>query len=80
MPQYTQPDQAPPQASNLEQAIVNLSKVMGDFVGDKKSINSQLSQRIDSLDKKMDGRQNNVSQKIDNLQYSIFGLTNLNIV
>ncbi|RVW69101.1 hypothetical protein CK203_060686 [Vitis vinifera] len=26
-PQYTQPGQAPPQASNLEQAIVNLSKV-----------------------------------------------------
>ena len=33
--QYTQPGQAPPQASNLEQAIVNLSKVVGDFVGDQ---------------------------------------------
>ncbi|RVW96844.1 hypothetical protein CK203_026127 [Vitis vinifera] len=31
-PQYTQPAQAPQQASNLEQAIVNLSKVVGDFV------------------------------------------------
>ncbi|RVW70538.1 hypothetical protein CK203_059242 [Vitis vinifera] len=29
---YTQPGQAPPQASSLEQAIVNLSKVVGDFV------------------------------------------------
>ncbi|KAL6333881.1 hypothetical protein AAG906_039291 [Vitis piasezkii] len=28
------------QASNLEQAIVNLSKVMRDFVGDQKSINA----------------------------------------
>ncbi|KAL6321359.1 hypothetical protein AAG906_016414 [Vitis piasezkii] len=46
--QYTQPGQAPPQASNLEQAIVNLSKVVGDFVGDQKSINAQLSQRIDN--------------------------------
>ncbi|RVW63531.1 hypothetical protein CK203_060852 [Vitis vinifera] len=27
LPQYTQPGQAPPQASNLEQAIVNLSNV-----------------------------------------------------
>ncbi|RVW36974.1 hypothetical protein CK203_103669 [Vitis vinifera] len=42
----TQPGQASQQASNLEQAIVNLSKVVGDFVGDQKSINAQLSQRI----------------------------------
>ncbi|KAL6312915.1 hypothetical protein AAG906_008234 [Vitis piasezkii] len=34
-PQYTQPTQASQQASNLEQAIVNLSKVVGDFVGDR---------------------------------------------
>ena len=72
--QYTQPAQALPQASNLEQAIVNLSKV----VGDQKSINAQLSQRIDSVDKRMDGMQNDLSQKIDNLQYSILRLTNLN--
>ncbi|RVW97604.1 hypothetical protein CK203_046476 [Vitis vinifera] len=48
--QYTQPGQASQQASNLEQAIVNLSKVVGDFVGDQKSINAQLSQRIDSVE------------------------------
>ena len=59
---------------------MNLSKVGGDFVGDQKSINAQLSQRIDKLDKKMDGRQNDLSQKIDNLQYSISRLTNLNTV
>ncbi|RVW13948.1 hypothetical protein CK203_115413 [Vitis vinifera] len=82
-PQYTtaQPSQ---QASSLEQAIVNLSKVVGDFVGDQKSINAQLSQRIDSventLNKRMDGMQNDLSQKIDNLQYSISRLTNLNTV
>ncbi|RVW69016.1 hypothetical protein CK203_061095 [Vitis vinifera] len=51
-PQYTQPAQAPQQALNLEQAIVNLSKVVGDFVGDQKSINAQLNQRIDSVEKK----------------------------
>ncbi|KAJ9671039.1 hypothetical protein PVL29_027160 [Vitis rotundifolia] len=33
-PQYTQLAQVPQQASNLEQAIVNLIKVVGDFVGD----------------------------------------------
>ncbi|RVW59155.1 hypothetical protein CK203_105253 [Vitis vinifera] len=34
----------------LEQAMVNLSKVVGDFVGAQKSINAQLSQRIDSVE------------------------------
>ncbi|RVW27411.1 hypothetical protein CK203_095429 [Vitis vinifera] len=66
----------------LEQAMVNLSKVMGDFVGAQKSINAKLSQRIDSvqssLNKKMDGVQNDLSQKIDNLQYSISRFANLN--
>ncbi|RVW35106.1 hypothetical protein CK203_079817 [Vitis vinifera] len=86
-PQYqqpAQPSQPSQQASSLEQAIVNLSKVVGDFVGDQKSINSQLSQRIDSventLNKRMDEMQNDLSQKIDNLQYSISRLTNLNTV
>ncbi|RVW61683.1 hypothetical protein CK203_065998 [Vitis vinifera] len=31
-PQYKQPAQAPQQASNLEQAMMNLNKVMEDFV------------------------------------------------
>ena len=79
-----QPCQAPSQASNLEQAIVNLNKFVGDFVRNQKSINAYLSQRIDSvestLNKRMDGMQNNLSQKIDNLQYSISRLTNLNTV
>ncbi|RVW37788.1 hypothetical protein CK203_101726 [Vitis vinifera] len=50
-PQYQQPAQPSQQASSLEQAIVNLSKVVGDFVGDQKSINAQLSQRIDMQEK-----------------------------
>ena len=41
-PQYMQPGQAPPQALSLKQVIVNLSKVMGDFIEDQKSINDQL--------------------------------------
>ena len=61
---------------------MNLSKVVRDFVGDQKSINAQLSQRIDSventLNKRIDGMQNDLSHKIDNLQYSISRLTNLN--
>ena len=63
---------------------MNLSKVVGDFVGDQKAINAQLNQRIDrvenTLNKRMDGMQNDISQKIDNLQYSISRLTNLDTV
>ncbi|RVW18675.1 hypothetical protein CK203_102662 [Vitis vinifera] len=77
-PQYQQPTQAPQQASNLEQAMVNLSKVVGDFVGAQKSINAQLSQRVDLLNKKMDEVQNDLSQKINNLQDSISKFANLN--
>ncbi|KAL6326228.1 hypothetical protein AAG906_001623 [Vitis piasezkii] len=76
--------QAPQQISSVEQAIVNLSKVMGDFVGEKKAISSQLHQKIENVEssqiKRMEGMQNDLSQKIDNIQYSIFRLTNLNTV
>ena len=62
--------------------MVNLSKVVGDFIRTQKSINAQLSQRIDSVEssfnKKMDGVQHDLSQKIDNLQYSISRFANLN--
>ncbi|RVW58967.1 hypothetical protein CK203_107360 [Vitis vinifera] len=65
-------------------AIVNLSKVMGDFVGEQKAINSQLHQKIENVEssqiKRMEGMQNDLSQKIDNIQYSISRLTNLNTV
>ncbi|WJZ84582.1 hypothetical protein VitviT2T_004182 [Vitis vinifera] len=84
-PQYQHPAQAPQQASNLEQAMMNLNKVMEDFVEAQKSINAQLSQRISlpnrvesSLNKKMDGVQHDLSQKIDNLQDSISRFANLN--
>ncbi|KAL6347700.1 hypothetical protein AAG906_026229 [Vitis piasezkii] len=76
--------QAPQQTSLVEQAIVNLSKVMGDFVGEQKAINSQLHQKIENVEssqiKRMDGMQNDLSQKIDNIQYSISRFTNLNTV
>nr|CAN79438.1 hypothetical protein VITISV_036861 [Vitis vinifera] len=83
-PQYKQHVQALPQASGLEQAMVNLSKFVRDFVGAQKSINAQLSQRIDnvesSLIKMMDEVQNDLSQKIDNPQDSISRFANLNTV
>ncbi|RVW62650.1 hypothetical protein CK203_060748 [Vitis vinifera] len=76
--------QAPQQPSSVEQAIANLSKVMNDFVGEQRAINSQLHQKIEnvesSLNKRMDGMQNDLHHKIDNIQYSISRLTNLNTV
>ena len=68
-----------PSLSLVEQVIINLSKVVGNFVEEQKAINGWMNQRIDnvesSLNKKIDGLQNDLNQKIDNLQYSITRLT-----
>ena len=71
----------PPPSSPMEQAILNLSKVVGNFVEEQKGINVQLAQRIDTvestLNKRIDGLESNLNQKIDNLQYSITKINNL---
>ena len=73
--------QPSPSSSPVEQAILNLSKVVGDFVEEQKGINVQLTQRIDTvestLNKRIDGLESILNQKIDNLQYSISRITNL---
>ena len=69
-PQFGSPSesQQPPSSSPVEQAILNLSKVVGNFVDEQKGTNVQLAQRIDSVE-------NTLNKKFDNLQYSI---TNIN--
>ena len=80
-PQFGSPSQSQqtPSSSPVEQAILNLIKVVGNFAEDQKGINVQLAQRIETvestLNKKIDGLESNLNQKIDNLQYSI---TNIN--
>ena len=73
--------QPSPSSSPIEQAILNLSKVVGDFVEEQKGINVQLAQRIDTmestLNKRIDGLESSLNQKIDNLQYSITMINNL---
>ena len=73
--------QPPPTSSPVEQAILNLSKVVGNFVEEQKGINVQLAQRIDTiestLNKRIDGLESNLNQKIDNLQYLITKINNL---
>ena len=83
--------QPPPSSSPVEQAIMNLSKVVGNFVEEQKVVNAQANQRIDmvesTLNKKMsnlhseisqkhDSLQSKISQKYDNLQYTISRLSN----
>ncbi|KAL6320248.1 hypothetical protein AAG906_005323 [Vitis piasezkii] len=57
--QYQQSDPPSQQSSSLEQAMANLSKVVGDFVGNQEATNAQINQRIDRvesmLNKRMDG-------------------------
>ena len=69
-----------PSSSPVEQAILNLSKLVGDFVEEQKEINVQLAQRIDTvestLNKRIDGLESSLNKKIENLQYSITKITN----
>ena len=82
-PQFgsTSQPQPPPSSSPVEQAILNLSKVVANFVEEQKGINVQLAQRIDTventLNKRIDGLESNLNQKIDNLQYSITKINKL---
>ena len=59
----------------MEQAILDLTKLVGNFVEEQKKFNAQLSQRIHtvktSLNQKVDGLQSEIDQKCDNLQSGI---------
>ena len=72
-PQYTSSSQPQPlqSTSPMEQAILNLTKLVGDFVEEQKTINAQLSQKIDTMenivDKRIDGLQSEMEHKFDNL-------------
>ena len=59
---------------------MNLSKVVGNFVEEQKTINAQINQRIEkveiSMDKRIEGLHKSLNQKIDTMQSSINGLNN----
>ena len=76
-PQYaswSQP-QPPQPISPIEQALLDLTKPVGDAVDEQKEFNAQLSQKNhtveNSLDQRLDGLQSEMDKKIDNLHYSI---------
>ena len=72
-PQYASLSQPqPPQPiSPVEQAILDLTKLVGDAVVEQKKFNAQLSQKNhtveNSLDQRLDGFQCEMDKKIDNL-------------
>ena len=68
--------QSPP----FEQAILDLTWIVDDFVEENKEINAHSNQKIitveDNLNKKIDGLKNDYEHKWDNLQDSIEDLIN----
>ena len=77
-PQYTstpQPPQTPQLISRVEQAILDLTKLVVDVVEEQKKINAQLSQKFDTIEtnvnKRIDGLQSEMEHKLNNLQCSI---------
>ncbi|RVW87246.1 hypothetical protein CK203_037196 [Vitis vinifera] len=80
----TQPQPQPSMStSSLEQAILKISKVMEDFVGEQQKINSHLNEKIDNLESSINVRMeevyNDLSLRIEKVQDSIGKLTNLDI-
>ena len=75
----SQPPQ-PPTPSPVEQAILNLSRQVDNFIEEQRAVTVQANQETDtvesSLNKKLDGFQSEIHKKLDILQESISKLTN----
>ena len=63
-PQGAQQQQQPPPSSPVEQAILNLSKVVGNFVDEQKAINVQTNQKIETVE-------SSLNKKLDNMYYEL---------
>ena len=61
--------QLPPPASPVEQAILNLSKVVGTFVEEQKVLNVQTNQKIEAVE-------SSLNRKLDNMHSEISRLSN----
>ena len=87
-PQYAPPEpscyaptsqqQQPPPLSPVEQAILNLSKQVDNFIEDNRVVNVQANREIEtvksSLNKRTNGLQSEMELKLDNLQCSMLKL------
>ena len=76
----TSQQQQPPPLSLVEQAILNLSKQVDNFIEEERVVTVQANQENEtvesSLNKELDGFQSEIDQKLDILQESISKLTN----
>ena len=65
----TSQQQQPPPLSPIEQAILNLSKQVDNFIKDNRAVNVQANREIEivegSLNKELDGFQSEIDQKLD---------------
>ena len=61
--------QPPPPSSPVEQAILNLSKVVGTFVEEQKVLNVQTNQKIEAVE-------SSLNRKLDSMHYAILRLSN----
>ena len=89
-PQYAPPEppyyaptsqqQQPPTPSPVEQAILNLSKLVDNFIEEQRAVTVQANPETDtiesSLNKELDDFQSKIDKKFDILQESISKLTN----
>ena len=81
-PHFTSTPQPPQQQtpSPVEQAILNLSKLVDNFIEEQRSVTVQANQEIDtvesSLNRELDVFQSEIDNKLDILQQSISKLTN----
>ena len=82
-PFYASATQSPQPSQSIppfEQAILDLTRIVDDFVAENKEINAHSNQRIvtveENLNKKIDGLKNDFEHKWDNLQDSSENLIN----
>ena len=82
-PPYYEPafqQHQPPTSSPLEQAILNLSKLVDNFIEDQRPVNVQANQEIEtvesSLNKELVKFQDEIDENFDILQQSVSKLTN----
>ena len=86
-PQYSPPEppyyaptsqQQPPTLSPVEQAILNLSKQVDNFIEEQRAVTVQVNQETDTVESSLNKKwfQSEIDKKLDILQESISKLTN----